>query len=74
MRQHSTAPLLAVILAAVRSGGKGFSQSLASHTICLPDTQMKCCCLHCTYGSTKQTLDGGNTPPPTVLPIQQEDL
>lgn len=41
MRQHSTAPLLAVILAAVLSGGKSFSQSLASHAICLPDTGMR---------------------------------
>lgn len=41
MRQHSMAPLLAVILAAVLSGGKSFSQSLASHAICLPDTGMR---------------------------------
>lgn len=41
MRQHSTVPLLAVILAAVLSGGKSFSQSLASHAICLPDTGMR---------------------------------
>lgn len=41
MRQRSTAPLLAVILAAVLSRGKSFSQSLASHTICLPDTGMR---------------------------------
>lgn len=41
MRQRSTVPLLAVILAAVRSRGKSFSQSLASHTICLRDAQMR---------------------------------
>lgn len=41
MRQRSTAPLLAVILAAVLSRGKSFSQSLASHAICLPDTGMR---------------------------------
>lgn len=41
MRQHSTVPLLAVILAAVLSRGKSFSQSLASHAICLPDTGMR---------------------------------
>lgn len=40
MRQRSTAPLLAVILAAVLSRGKSFSQSLASNAICLPDTEM----------------------------------
>lgn len=41
MRQRSTVPLLAVILAAVRSRGKSFSQSLASHTICLRDARMR---------------------------------
>ena len=52
MRQRCTSPLLAVILAAVLSRGKSFSQSLASHAICLPDTGMRaavasssfCCC------------------------------
>lgn len=46
MRQRSTVPLLAVILAAVRSRGKSFSQSLASHAICLPDTRMRMLCLY----------------------------
>lgn len=147
MRQRSTVPLLAVILAAVHSRGKSFSQSLASHTICLPDAGIKVLlhfllpplpciislyhhtfplyisssiyftvitpppasfssiyplshhllsifniltwiCLHCCFHffliSSHSTAPfstllspkrhGGNAPPPTVLPIQQEDL